>query len=160
MCLTFSIIPRTAGVSRSTEERPRRASPSPLSVARCRSVQPMKLPSIVTVIIFSAVATVLLPQVPHGLAAHRGDLVGQIHLPEGVHGGFDHVVGVVGANTFGKNVLDSGQFDDRTNRAAGNDTGTGPGRLEPDAAFLTIARTSFLVRKKRIRIKIFIFGAI
>ena len=84
MCLTFSIIPRTAGVSRSTEERPRRASPSPLSVARCRSVQPMKLPSIVTVIIFSAVVTVLLPQVPHGLAAHRGDLVGQIHLSEGV----------------------------------------------------------------------------
>src|SRR5699024_10179143 len=76
----------------------------------------------------------------HGLAALGSNFLGADQTAQAVEGGGDHVAGVVGAQALGTDVLDAGNFQDRTNRAAGDHAGTGGGGTHQDAAGAELAQ--------------------
>ena len=86
--------------------RSRRVSPRPLSVWRCRSVQPLKLPDMVMRIMlpFSTIFRSLAAsaQLRDLTAAGRCDLFGGRHLRECVHRRLDDILWVRGAQGFGQ----------------------------------------------------------
>ena len=69
-----------------------------------------------------------------GLAPEAGDLVGALEGPQPGDGGLGHVDAVGRTERLGQDVVDAGHLEDGPGRAAGDDAGTGRGRLEQHPA--------------------------
>jgi hypothetical protein len=68
----------------------------------------------------------------------HGGRLGGLEMLQSIHGGHYYVHLVVGADTLGKNILNSGKFDDGTNSTTSNDGCSLPGGLQENAACTVI----------------------
>ena len=81
----------------------------------------------------------LVRDLVHLDAALARDLAGRDQRTEAVHGGPHHVVRVGRAKALGQDVGDAGALEHRAHRSAGDDAGTGGGRLQQHPAGAVLA---------------------
>lgn len=66
----------------------------------------------------------------NGLVPAGRHLLSGAQIAQAVQSGPNQIMGIMGAKTFGEDILNSGGLQNRPNRTAGDQTGTGGGRLK------------------------------
>src|SRR3569623_2073973 len=136
-------MPRIEGVSSTTFERPILLRPRAFSVSFWPGLRPIGLP-VWVILIFAIVPDPLLAgfgsriaalaeDVAHLLGATGRDRTRRVAMLERIERRLDHVVRVRGADRLGDDVMDAERLEDRANRTAGDDAGTGLGRTDDHA---------------------------
>src|SRR3569833_548506 len=120
---TLSIMPRTAGVSCSSDTEFTRRSPSPRTVARWSWRVPIKPLTSFTLIVL-AIRVTSTKNFFDRLAALGSDLGRRIHAREAIQRRADHVVRVGRAVRLGHHVGHTHDFENCAHRTAGNHAGT------------------------------------
>src|SRR5262249_40979087 len=133
MCCTAKTMPRIVSVSSCTTVWLMRRRPRAFTVASCLGLSPM-IDLVRVSLSFLLDTAGVLREVPVTAPARRVQILKPLDPAQGVHGGLEHVVGIVGAEGLGQDVLASGRLQDGTHGAPGNDSRAGHGRLEEDPA--------------------------
>src|SRR5262249_283041 len=133
-CGALAIMPRIVGVSSWVATSSRFLRPSALTVASWRGLRRMRLP--VSVILSFLLGTRgLLYQIAVAAAPPRGvQILRSLDPLQRIDGGLEHVVGIVGPQRLGQDVLHAGRLQHRTHRAARNDARALHGGLEEHPA--------------------------
>src|SRR5262249_25480847 len=119
MCCTAKTMPRIVSVSSCTTVWLMRRRPRAFTVASCLGLSPM-IDLVRVSLSFLLDTAGVLREVPVTAPARRVQILKPLDPAQGVHGGLEHVVGIVGAEGLGQDVLDSGRLQDGTHGAPGN----------------------------------------